>query len=378
MLSVRPTLIWDLPVRVVHLGLIAGVGAAWLTAGSDRLLAIHTFAGHAVFFLLLFRIAWGFVGSAHARWRTWLFPWRAVVEHARALRRGDAPRSVGHNPIASWVMLAGIALLLGVSLTGAVTLIGAEQQGPLRGLFTVDTGMRARVVHEVLAWGVLGFVAAHLAGVLKESLRVREALPVSMITGRKHAEGGAVRPFRGVGVALLLAGALGAFVYFQGWWWSTPERPWLPFTPVAMADDAEWREECGGCHLAFHPALLPARSWERMMDEQAAHFGDDLALDPEATARIRAFLVTHAAEADATEWAWQIARDVPAAEAPQRVTDLEWWEAEHADVPPEVWKHPDVAEGLRCDACHADAEPGSFEDGAMHIPADAPAATSQR
>ncbi|MDP3338305.1 MAG: hypothetical protein Q8S51_16135, partial [Rhodoferax sp.] len=53
------------------------------------------------------------------------------------------------------------------------------------------------------------------------------------------------------------------------------------YAPVA---DAVVKEECGGCHLAFAPSMLPARSWTRMMADLANHFGDDASVDP-ATAK---------------------------------------------------------------------------------------------
>ena len=43
------------------------------------------------------------------------------------------------------------------------------------------------------------------------------------------------------------------------------------YAPVA---DPVVKEECGGCHLAFPPSMLPASSWRRMMGELENHFGD--------------------------------------------------------------------------------------------------------
>lgn len=365
----RRPLVWDLPVRLFHVGLIAAVGTAWWTAGSDRLLHVHTLAGHALVPLLAFRLLWAFVGTRHARWRGLAWPARAVAAHARGLLRGDAPRHVGHNPIAGWAAMALFALLVGIAITGALTLFGAERQGLFAGAVSMDAGMAAKAVHEALAWGVLAWIGVHLAGVVKESLRTRENLPLGMVHGHKAATADqGVRPHRGVALALVSLGALGGGLYFQGWWVSTDERPWLPFPPVAMADDPVWRDACGECHLAFHPALLPARSWARTMAEQGDHFDEDLGLDAETADRIRAFLVSNAAEASATEWAWEIARAVPAGEAPLRVTGLPWWEAKHEAVPEDVWDRPEVGGDLQCEACHLDAERGSFEDGAMRIP----------
>jgi len=37
--------------------------------------------------------------------------------------------------------------------------------------------------------------------------------------------------------------------------------------------------ECGSCHTAYAPGLLPARSWRKMMGELENHFGEDASLE---------------------------------------------------------------------------------------------------
>ena len=55
------------------------------------------------------------------------------------------------------------------------------------------------------------------------------------------------------------------------------------FAPVT---DPATLSECGSCHLAFPPSMLPAASWTRMMAELQDHFGDDASLDADTTAAI--------------------------------------------------------------------------------------------
>lgn len=360
--------VWDLPVRLVHAGLVASVGLAVWSGGHPSRVAWHVFAGNLLVFLLAFRLLWGFVGTRWARWRAFLFSPREVAEHLRGLVRGRPERHSGHNPVASWAMLVGLVLLVAIVLTGELTYAGAEQQGPFAGRLSVSQGLAIGRLHEILTWVLYAWIAVHLLGVLKESLLFGEWLAFAIVSGRKIVAhpSHAVPARAGVALGIVFAGVLGSSRFFLGWWAASTEHPWFPYTPVAMADDGTWRAACEECHLPFHPALLPARSWARMMDEQAAHFGEDLALDEATAASVRTFLVANAAEREATEWAARIAAAVPEDEAPQRITELPWWEERHAIVPEADW---DLAESpLRCAACHLDAEEGSFEDGAMRRP----------
>ena len=65
------------------------------------------------------------------------------------------------------------------------------------------------------------------------------------------------------------------------------------FPPLS---DPVVKEECGACRLAFAPAMLPARSWQRMMGELKSHFGDDAGVAPEVAARITDYLVANSAD----------------------------------------------------------------------------------
>ena len=122
------------------------------------------------------------------------------------------------------------------------------------------------------------------------------------------------------------------------------------------------KEECGSCHLAFAPAMLPARSWARMMDGLQNHFGDDASLDAASAARIRNYLVVNAADTGGVRYGRKLARDLAGVQAPLRITELPAWQREHREVPAWEWRHPDVRTPANCVACHSGAERGYYED----------------
>lgn len=131
------------------------------------------------------------------------------------------------------------------------------------------------------------------------------------------------------------------------------------YPPVA---DPVVKEECGSCHLAFAPAMLPASSWQRMMGELKNHFGDDASVDATIAKRITDYLVANAADTAGRRYSDKLLRGVLLASAPQRITELPKWVSEHRKVPDWEWKHKDVRTRANCTACHADAELGSYDD----------------
>lgn len=351
--TTRPVRVWDLFVRLFHWSLVSSVGLALWTAGDARWQAVHVFAGWWAAGLLIARIGWAFVGTTYARWSSWLRPLPELRQFVTQLIAGRAPRHLGHNPLAGWAMAALFGLLGVVVVTGVVVDGGQEGHGPLAGL-SAELGVATLPWHRWAGWAVLAWAGLHLAGVAKESLRLRENLVGSMIRGHKPGPGAAV-PRAGRAAAVLGGlSILGATAWFADPRWA----------PTVAADDPAWREACGECHLAYAPRLLPARSWERMLVEQDRHFDEDLGLDEATLAGLRAFLVANAADGAPGEEALLIRRSIPDGEAPQRISTLPWWEQVHAELP-----EAEVDNPARCDDCHLDADAGGFEAGSIQFPA---------
>jgi len=60
--------VWDIPVRLFHWALVILITTSYFSgrAGGDWM-QLHFYSGYSILTLLLFRIAWGFVGSTTAR-----------------------------------------------------------------------------------------------------------------------------------------------------------------------------------------------------------------------------------------------------------------------------------------------------------------------
>lgn len=373
-------LVWDIPTRLFHWLFAASFLVAWLTSDSDEWLSFHVFSGYLMAGLIGFRLLWGVAGGHYARFSSFRFGPLAGLAYLRQALAGSAARHVGHNPAGSQAVFLLLGLGLVVCATGVFVLGAEERQGVAAGWLGYAWGKMIKEGHEAAATLMLLAVFGHLAGVALESWLHKENLARSMVTGIKQAPPGdpVAKPYRPV--AALLSVAVAAF----GVWWffyalHQPLESYLgydgdrsgrhvAFVGPKLADDPTWREECGSCHMAFHPSLLPARSWQRMMAEQDRHFGADLALDAPVRDALRAFLVDNAAERLATEAAFKINRSIKPETTPLRIVETPYWIGKHRDIGEAAWRSPQVKSKVNCVACHQDAEAGTFEDGAMRMP----------
>lgn len=373
-------LVWDLPTRLFHWLFAASFVAAWLTSESDEWLSFHVFSGYLMAGLIGFRLLWGVVGGHYARFASFRFGPRAGLAYLRQALAGSAARHVGHNPAGSQAVFLLLALGLVVCATGVLVHGAEERQGVAAGWLGYVLGKMLKEGHEAAAALMALAVFGHLAGVALESWLHQENLVRSMVTGIKLAPYGdpVAKPYRLVGVLLSLA-----VVGFGIWWFfyalHQPLETYfgygggragrhVAFVGPKLADDPQWREECGSCHLAFHPSLLPARSWQKLLTEQDRHFGADLALDAPVRAALQAFLVDNAAERLATEAAFKINRSIKPEATPLRITETPYWIGKHRGIAETDWRLPRVNSRINCAACHRDAEAGTFEDAAMRVP----------
>jgi cytochrome b len=377
----KPILVWDIPTRLFHWLLAGSFAVAWFSSESDQWLSVHTFAGYLMLGLIGFRLVWGFIGGHYARFASFLFSPQAGFAYVRDLWMRRAVRHLGHNPAGSQAIYLLLILVLLVCLTGIFTQGGEEQQSAAAGVLTIRAGSLLKNAHELFANLMLLVVFGHLAGVAIESWLHKENLPRSMVTGIKEGEDGATasQPFKAVaGLMVLAVAAFGFWWFFYAWHEPVEKRlghdgaageaPHVAFVGRKLPDDPKWREECGSCHLAFHPNLLPARSWMKLMADQATHFGTDLALDAPTSAAILSFLVANAAENSPTEAAFKINRSIKPESIPLRVTETPYWLAKHKEIAEADWRLPSVKSNANCAACHLDAEAGTFEDAAMRVP----------
>jgi mono/diheme cytochrome c family protein len=118
-------------------------------------------------------------------------------------------------------------------------------------------------------------------------------------------------------------------------------------------------QECGACHTPYAPALLPARSWDRVMTGLERHYGTDATLDPALRAALARWLQAQAGTGK------RAAEEPPA----DRITRSAWFVRKHRKVDPAVWQLPSVRTPAQCAACHGGADQGRFNERELGVPA---------
>lgn len=137
------------------------------------------------------------------------------------------------------------------------------------------------------------------------------------------------------------------------------------FAPVKYA---LYQEECGSCHFAYQPGLLPAASWWKLMDGLADHFGENAELDADTDKRLRGYLTANAADQVNRGRSPGIVNSLHG-NAPLRITDTLYFRRQHSEIPLRMVKNnPEVGSFSRCDACHAGANAGSYDEDSVRIP----------
>jgi mono/diheme cytochrome c family protein len=138
--------------------------------------------------------------------------------------------------------------------------------------------------------------------------------------------------------------------------------------PDALAGDGQrassvsllpkYRQECAACHIAYPPGMLPAASWQRVMNDLPRHYGTDASLDPATVEELSVWLAAHAGT-------YKRVSEQPPHE---RITRSAWFVRKHDEVPAATWKLPAVKGPANCIACHAQADQGDFSEHRVRIP----------
>jgi cytochrome b len=217
--------IWDLPIRIFHWSLAALVVFSYFTGRmGGGWLDWHMRSGYAILALLVFRIAWGFVGSDSARFALFLSGPAIAIAYLRDLARGTARPFPGHNPAGGWMVVAMLAAVLVQAFAGLFADDEIATQGPLAVKASNAWVAAMTRLHDWNQWIVVGLVALHLVAILVYRWRFRLRLTGPMVTGvvPTLAPGLAPPRLRSTGIAAACLAVAAVLVYalvvvYPGW-----------------------------------------------------------------------------------------------------------------------------------------------------------------
>ena len=183
----RRLLIWDPWVRIVHWA-IAALFAVSVASGLAHRLELHFASGYALLALVLFRIAWGIVGSDTARFAGFLRGPRAVLRSLAGFRNRSPDRTPGHGAAGGWSVAALLLLLLAQAGSGLFADDAIFTRGPLARLAPAWVSDLATSLHVRLWMALAALVALHILAVLLYAVVRRTDLIGPMVTGRKRVD----------------------------------------------------------------------------------------------------------------------------------------------------------------------------------------------
>lgn len=174
-------------------------------------------------------------------------------------------------------------------------------------------------------------------------------------------------------LGLVAAGAVGVAVSDDGDR-NAKRGGWLTArADVVPVANATYSEECGSCHLAYQPGLLPAQAWAQIMDPAALgdHYGDDASLAETRRTGILVWLTAHSADqaSEVRSRAFAVGFNPDAGTGLPRITETRYFKRKHDRVPASlVTGNPDVGSFSQCNACHRGAVKGIYNDSQIDIP----------
>jgi len=132
-----------------------------------------------------------------------------------------------------------------------------------------------------------------------------------------------------------------------------------------------YKEECGSCHFAYPPSLLPGRSWAKLISKSNLqnHFGEGLEIDEFERSQILKYLKNNSAEKSSYRRSKKIMRQISNTEIPMRISETKYIKKKHRKIPGRLIAENSEVESLsNCDSCHKEADKGIFDDDTVLIP----------
>ena len=138
---------------------------------------------------------------------------------------------------------------------------------------------------------------------------------------------------------------------------------------VKPVDNTLYIKECGSCHFAFQPGLLPEKSWLKLMNNLENHFDTDASLVKEDYDKLIEYLrINSSDKAMQYKRSRKMTQSISSYEPPLKITEVPYFIRKHREIPKRLITQNEVKTLSNCTACHTTAQKGIYSERAINIP----------
>ena len=184
-IPVLPMRVWDAPTRLFHWAIVLLVAFSYISIQKDWI-QLHFLSGYIILASLLFRLAWGFVGSDTSRFRNFIRSPLAGLRHLAQFGGREPDTEIGHNAAGGWMVLLMLAALLAQVGTGLFSNDDVSTDAPLAYHVGKSVSDKITSIHGAVFNVILGLVALHILAIIAYAVVKRHDLVRAMVTGRKR------------------------------------------------------------------------------------------------------------------------------------------------------------------------------------------------
>lgn len=172
---IQKRLVYDLPMRLFHWTFALGFVIAFIisqTVDDDQVAFVyHKLIGLTLAFSVILRVLWGFLGNKYALFKEFDLKISHLFHYFKDLMTSKTKAYLGHNPASSWAALGMMVCALVLAVTGYLMELRWNKG-------TIED------IHEIVAYVFLGLAVSHVLGIAVHTLRHKEAIGLSMLSGK--------------------------------------------------------------------------------------------------------------------------------------------------------------------------------------------------
>ena len=177
--------VWDGATRLFHWLLVFLLGFSWLSAKKGWI-TLHLYGGCTIGALILFRVAWGFVGSETARFSQFMVSPFEAVRVLLHLTKREPDEQVGHNAAGGWMVLILLTIVAVQVMSGLMANDDIAFEGPLVQFISKELSDKLTWLHFRLFTVIQIAAAAHVLAIVAYLVVKRHNLLPAMLHGHKR------------------------------------------------------------------------------------------------------------------------------------------------------------------------------------------------